>query len=194
MVKITNNRPWKLINGWMNQEETFKWKKILYENIIWEQPIVKVFGKEYLIPRKTVFLGENNLSYSYSGASHFAKGWPSWFYPLLDKVCNESETKLNGCLLNLYKDGNDRMGWHCDNEKELDISSPILSLSFGAARELFFKNRFNSIKEKLLLKDGDLLIMYPKCQIEWLHSLPPRKKVKDSRINLTFRTYLKKLK
>ena len=99
-----------------------------------------------------------------------------------------TKMRFNGVLLNLYRDGNDSMGWHRDNEVELGKEPTIASVSFGASRD--FKLRHTSDKSLLInqvLEDGSLLIMAGQCQDYWLHSLPVRKRVKEPRINLTFR-------
>ena len=184
-----SDRPWKLFPGWICPIEAEEWKKKLNEKINWEQPLVKVFGKDHLIPRKTIFLGDMDIHYSYSGITHISEGWPTWFLPLLEKVSLKSGATFNGCLLNLYRNGNDRMGWHSDNERELIPDKPIASLSFGSSRDFCLKHRLLVDKETIVLKDGDLLIMYPPSQEQWKHSVPIRKKVSDFRINLTFRCY-----
>ena len=186
---MNNPYPWNLITGWMKKEEATFWKEKLFKKLEWTQPKVRLYGNEFLIPRKTIFIGEEGIKYKYSGINHQSIGWPDWFLPLLEKVCNVNKINFNGCLINLYRDGNDSMGWHSDNEKELDPDKPISSLSLGSSRDLFFKHRKNKIKNNLNLKDGDLLIMYPHCQKEWIHSIPVRKRIKDFRINLTFRSY-----
>ena len=174
----------------MNPIHSIEWKKILMENIKWEQPIVNIYGRKYLVPRKTIFLGEKNIKYRYSGVFHKAIGWPSWFYPLLNMVCLASESQFNGCLINLYRNGSDRMGWHSDNEKELDHTKSIASLSLGSSRDFYFKHRKFSHKHLITLNNGDLLLMHPPCQNEWMHSVPARKKNHYERINLTFRSYI----
>ena len=189
MNQIKDRPPWKLLSGWMNQKEAKEWKEKLFENLKWEQPTVNVFGKNYLVPRKTIFMGDKNISYSYSGTSHKSTGWPDWFHPLLNEVCLVTKSNFNGCLINLYRNGNDRMGWHSDNEKELQADKPIASLSLGASRDFYLKHRYLPKKKFILLNDGDLLIMHPPCQEQWLHSIPIRKKILDFRINLTFRCY-----
>ena len=189
MVNYINYQPWQLISGWMNHSEANKWKNLLCKQLDWEQPFVNVYGKNYLIPRKTVFIGNKDISYSYSGLRHIAVGWPDWFKPLLDRICLTSKIKYNGCLLNLYRNGQDRMGWHSDDEKEIDSTKSIASLSLGSSRDFCFKHRKRIIKETIRLSDGDLLIMNPGCQKDWLHCIPARKKVLDLRINLTFRLY-----
>jgi len=187
---MNDNQVWQLIRGWITLEESLEWKEKLYKNLNWQQPIVKVYGKRFLVPRKTVFLGDKHIKYKYSGYSHDSVQWPNWFYPLLDRVCSASNSKFNGCLINLYRNGIDRMGWHSDNEKELDLNQSIASLSLGASRDFLLKHRRLFIKEKINLKNGDLLIMHPECHREWVHSLPSRKNISDFRINLTFRAYL----
>ncbi|KGG12586.1 MULTISPECIES: alpha-ketoglutarate-dependent dioxygenase AlkB family protein [Prochlorococcus] len=181
--------PWIYIPSWMSEDETYIWRNSIINNLEFSRPIVQVYSKRFLVPRLTSFIADQPIKYRYSGMDHIAKIWPKWFMPLVQSLNRYCQTNFNGCLINLYRDGNDRMGWHSDNEKELDNEKSIASLSFGASRELFFKNRNNSFKESLLLKDGDLLLMHPECQRNWLHCLPSRKKIKELRINLTFRCY-----
>ncbi len=182
--------PYKIITSWLDSPEALIWKKKIIDNIHWEKPIVKVFSKSYPVPRLTTFLSTRNITYIYSGFKHIGSGWPEWFYPLLDKVRDSCGVNFNGCLINLYRDGRDRMGWHSDNEKELNHEKPIASLSLGSSRDFLFKHKKQPIKESITLSNGDLLIMQPKCQSDWIHSLPSRKRVKDARVNLTFRCYL----
>ncbi|WP_320664267.1 alpha-ketoglutarate-dependent dioxygenase AlkB [Prochlorococcus sp. MIT 1223] len=181
--------PWNLIKGWMNFEESKKWEKEIFSKLDWSQPKIKVYGKEYLVPRKTAFIGQENIKYRYSGLLHISDGWPKWFLPLLKNVCLASKSDFNGCLVNLYRNGNDKMGWHSDDEKELNPTMPISSLSLGTSRDFFLKHRYIKEKHQIKLEGGDLFIMYPDCQKEWLHSIPLRRKVISSRINLTFRCY-----
>ena len=93
----------------------------------------------------------------------------------------------NACLLNLYHDGNEGMGWHADNEKEIMADSSIASVSIGATRNFLFKHKQNGVKYSILLESGSLLEMKGPIQRHWLHSLPKSSKVKEARINLTFR-------
>ena len=181
--------PWKLIPAWMNNAETDKWMNYFQTKILWERPLVRVFGKKYLVPRLTAFISNNGINYNYSGINHVGNGFPSWFLPLLFKVNDFTGANFNGCLLNFYRDGQDRMGWHSDNERVLDQVSPIASLSLGISRDFAFKNNQSGYKVNLKLNDGDLLVMYPPCQHEWKHSLPSRKGITSPRINLTFRKY-----
>tara|TARA_B100000700_G_C14908308_1_gene790930 strand:+ start:451 stop:1038 length:588 start_codon:yes stop_codon:yes gene_type:complete len=181
--------PWIHSKQYINSNESIYWIKLINNNISWEQPKVRVYGKAHFVPRLTYFLADRNISYSYSGLVHHGSGWPFWFVPLLKKVESFSSINFNGCLLNMYRSGKDKMGWHSDDEKELDSSKPIASLSLGAERDFILKHKNYSVKYKLKLSDGDLLLMQPECQENWLHSLPSRKNINNTRINLTFRVY-----
>ena len=184
------DQPWELLPCWLNSIQASEWKNRITYNLRWEQPLIRVYSRSYYVPRLTSFIANKNISYVYSGFKHIGEGWPVWIMPLLEKVNHACKTSFNGCLINLYRDGNDKMGWHSDDEKELDKEKPIASLSLGISRDFVLKHRRKILRKSLLLSNGDLLIMYPQCQKDWLHSLPARKKIKEHRINLTFRCYL----
>jgi alkylated DNA repair dioxygenase AlkB len=82
------------------------------------------------------------------------------------------------------------MAWHSDDEKTLGRHSPIASLSFGAERKFSFKHKKTKETVSLLLENGSLLVMSGATQTNWLHRLPPTKKINQPRINLTFRTII----
>ncbi len=186
---FSGNRPWTFFPSWMNADDSQSWQEKINSRLVWSRPVVCVYGSNYVVPRKTAFLAEKNISYGYSGVVHFGHGWPSWFCPLLKKINSTCEVHFNGCLINLYRNGKDCMGWHSDNEPELDLNKPIASLSLGAPRDFLFKHRTKNLKDLLKLNSGDLLLMHPGCQKEWIHSLPRRRKIVSPRINLTFRCY-----
>ena len=181
---------WSLHQGWLKADEAKRWQTRLEQQLHWQQPVVQVYGRRHPVPRMTVFLANEGLQYRYSGAVHTGCGWPEWFQPLLNQVNAACETDFNGCLLNLYRHGDDRMGWHADDEAEIDQRAPIASLSIGATRDFQLRNRSTpQHRTSLPLADGDLLVMHPGCQSRWMHSVPQRRKVKTQRINLTFRRF-----
>jgi alkylated DNA repair dioxygenase AlkB len=90
-------------------------------------------------------------------------------------------------LLNLYHNGEEAMGWHSDNEKEIIANSTIASLSIGASRKFSFKHKVTKETISIQLENGSLLEMKGTIQSHWLHALPKSKKITESRINLTFR-------
>ena len=101
-----------------------------------------------------------------------------------------SNIKFNSCLLNLYHDGNEGVGWHSDNEKLIEDNSAIASMSLGAERTFSFKHKRTRKTISVLLEHGSLLLMKDTTQKNWLHCLPKSKKIIKPRINLTFRRML----
>ncbi|KAL0032429.1 hypothetical protein WJX79_011024 [Trebouxia sp. C0005] len=96
--------------------------------------------------------------------------------------------EFNSCLLNLYRDGNDHMGWHSDNEKLYGDHPTIGSVSFGATRRFLLRsNQDHTDKWSYDLCSGDVLIMKGSTQQHWTHSIPKMTRVAHPRINLTFR-------
>tara|TARA_B100000700_G_scaffold291535_1_gene350639 strand:+ start:343 stop:867 length:525 start_codon:yes stop_codon:yes gene_type:complete len=173
----------------MDYNESLFWQKQIREKTNWERPSINFYGNNFKIPRLVKFFSENGITYKYSGINHKGVGWPKWFSPLVNKINNYCEIDFNGCLLNLYRNGKDCMGWHSDNEPEINSGLPIVSLSLGESRDLLFRDTSKTKREKILLSNGDLLIMNPTCQSDWQHSLPRREKIFNERINLTFRCY-----
>ena len=188
---LVEARPWRWIANWLNSADARFWLHRLQDGVTWEQPVVRVYGRDHVVPRLTAFMAAKGINYRYSGVSHRGEGLPDWFYPLLKRVNTASKENFNGCLLNLYRNGNDHMGWHADNEAEIEPNTQIASLSLGATRDFCLKHRHQPLREVLHLQGGDLLIMHPQCQKEWLHALPRRKRVLQPRINLTFRCFIK---
>jgi len=81
------------------------------------------------------------------------------------------------------------MGWHQDNEKELDQNS-IASVSLGVERRFDFRHKQTGDKLSVLLEQGSLLLMGGTTQKHWQHQLPKSAKITSPRVNLTFRNII----
>jgi alkylated DNA repair dioxygenase AlkB len=153
----------------------------------WEQPDVTVFGKTSPLPREVAWIADGKLSYGYSGIHSNPLPWPTFLQPLRRSVEEQSKTRFNSVLVNRYRDGRDTVGWHSDNEHELGVEPTIASVSLGATRKFRFRNIVTRETRDVLLEHGDLIIMSGRCQSEWEHQVPRQLRVKEQRINLTFR-------
>jgi alkylated DNA repair dioxygenase AlkB len=112
----------------------------------------------------------------------------SLLFELKERIESVADVKFTTVLLNLYRDGNDSNGWHSDDEKELGRDPVIASLSFGAKRKFHLRHRKDrSKKYSLDLEHGSLLLMKGETQHHWHHQLPKSKRIREPRINLTFR-------
>lgn len=157
--------------------------------ISWRQDELTMYGKKVTIPRLHAWYGDSatQTQYGYSGLMLEPLPW----IPTLLKIKHDVEYKLgmhfNSVLVNLYRDGNDTVGWHSDDEIELGINPTIASLSLGQTRNFSLKHKLLNKKLSLELKTGSLLVMSGETQACWQHSLPRTKQAKLPRINLTFR-------
>jgi len=135
--------------------------------------------------------GDPDAYYHYSGVTHQPIPWTIELLAVRSKIEQCCQCVFNSVLANLYRNGNDSMGCHADDEKELGVNPVIASLSFGDSR--LFKLHHKKRKETLdiQLEHGDLLIMSGSLQHHWVHCLPKTKQFKKPRINLTFRRILK---
>ncbi len=160
----------------------------LQKEIPWHQGRIRLFGRERTIPRKQCWVAEAGLSYRYSGSTLEPTPWPEWLRPLAAKVSRAAGCNFNSVLCNLYRDGQDSMGWHSDDEPELGTDPIIASLSLGAERRFRFRHRQDHKHTRcLLLPNNSLLIMPAGLQAQWQHELPKTRQLTGPRVNLTFR-------
>ena len=154
-----------------------------------------MFGKEIPIPRLTAWFGDPEKTYTYSGILNQPHDWK--LIPELDdmreKLDQACSANFNSVLLNLYRDGNDSVDWHADDERELGPEPIIASVSLGETRTFDFRSKYDSKhKRSFELFSGDVVIMSGATQRHWEHRVPKTaERIRFStgpRINLTFRT------
>jgi alkylated DNA repair dioxygenase AlkB len=163
----------------------------LYNQLLaleWSQPDITVFNKTHKIPRKQIYMGDTGTGYRYSNQLFMPEPWQASVQNLKNTLNARFGTQFNAVLLNWYRNGEDKMGWHADDEPELGFSPTIASITLGAARK--FKIRENTSKSvtDLYLAHGSCLLMAGHSQRDYQHSLPVQKRVLEGRINLTFRS------
>ena len=159
----------------------------LMDEVPWESDELMMFGKRIVTSRKVAWFGDEAFPYKYSGTEKVALIWSEVLLDLKKQVEEASGERFNSCLLNLYHDGSEGMGWHSDDESSIVRDSAIASLSFGVERKFSFKHRETKETVSLMLEKGSLLVMKGETQRFWVHALPKTKKVATARINLTFR-------
>lgn len=159
----------------------------LMTGIPWRNDEMMMFGKHVVTARKVAWFGDRAYDYMYSGIVHTSHIWTPELLALRESVEQVTGHVFNSCLLNLYNHGGEGLGWHSDDEKELGENSVIASLSLGAERRFLFQHKQTGQRVEVLLEHGSLLLMSGTTQQHWLHSVPKMAKVKEPRINLTFR-------
>ncbi|MBK8683609.1 MAG: alpha-ketoglutarate-dependent dioxygenase AlkB [Bacteroidetes bacterium] len=170
-----------------SKQESEKLFAVLLNEIEWQQDEVMMFGKRIVTQRRMAWYGDENKQYRYSGILRTPKPWTRTLQEIQHLVNSTFQTSLNACLMNLYRNGEEGMGWHSDDEPELGKEPIIVSLSLGAQRAFDFKHKDLGNKQRIYIEDGSLLLMKGATQKHWKHALPKSKKVLNPRINLTFR-------
>jgi len=159
----------------------------LLNKIAWQQDQIVMFGKAITTKRKVAFYADNHIDYTYSSVKKKGLAWTPELLQIKNLIESHTGAIYNACLLNLYHTGEEGMGWHSDDEKEIIVNSSIASLSIGAERKFAFKHKATKETLSVMLENGSLLEMKGSIQQNWWHSLPKTKKVGSPRINLTFR-------
>lgn len=176
------------MNGWISKQEADSLFEQL-SNLEWKTEQVRMYGKMFTPSRQIYYFGDKGVSYRYSGSEK--ESLEKW-HPGLDEIRKRLEKDtgqhFNFALLNHYPDGKSYLGFHSDNEKGLKPGGIIASLSLGAERKFVFKHKKDGSKKiELPLSHGSMLLMKSETQQNWLHSLPKALRVKEPRINVTFR-------
>jgi alkylated DNA repair dioxygenase AlkB len=159
----------------------------LMHSLDWRVDQLYMFGKLITTKRKVAWVGDEGCSYTYSGVKKEPQPWTPELSRIKCTLEEIAQRTFNSCLLNLYHDGSEGMGWHSDDEPELDQNAPIASLSLGGERTFSFKHKTDKTKASLLLENGSVLLMHAPTQEFWHHSLVKTSRPVGPRINLTFR-------
>ncbi|QPN71067.1 alpha-ketoglutarate-dependent dioxygenase AlkB [Synechococcus sp. CBW1108] len=189
--------------AWLGPSAAAELLARLQAEVPWKQEAITLYGRRHPLPRLTCWMADAGCGYRYSGLSNVIEPWSPATAGLRLALEQLTGWRFNSLLLNRYRDGRDAMGWHADDEPELDPAAPIASLSLGAARDFRLRPRPRPRRPpgapppagyspscapfNLPLDNGDLLLMEPPTQLWWQHALPRRLRLQQERLNLTFR-------
>lgn len=177
---------------WLHPQEAADLYEDLRVNTPWRQDSIAMYGTQKKLPRLQQWYGDSGLEYRWSGITLVPTPWTVRLRELNGRVERECGARFNTVLLNFYRDGNDSVGWHADDERELGQDPVIASLSLGAERDFQLKGKHEldgAKREPLTVKlgNGSLLVMAGATQRNYVHQLPKRKDLPAGRLNLTFR-------
>lgn len=164
----------------------------LLETTPWRADTMTIHGKAIPLPRLQAWYCDHDWPLHYSGMTVPALGFTPVLRSIRTRVGELSGRDFNSVLVNCYRDGNDSVGWHSDDEAEWGPNPVIASLSFGATRDFVLKHRRDKREKPVTcpLTHGSLLLMGDTVQNTWRHQLPKRRGVTTPRVNLTFRNLL----
>jgi len=173
--------------AWLSVEEAAVLQAAA-ERFPFEPREVKVWDKIHPLPRLTCFFSDNQTGYHYSGQTTPGNPWPTELLEIRAKLETQCGCVFGACLGNLYRSGNDTVGWHRDNDHIFNTKLIIASLSVGCTRRFRMRNRATGEKEDFELAAGSLLIFTDEHVSSWEHQVPRTAKETGQRINFTFRS------
>ncbi|WJG09009.1 alpha-ketoglutarate-dependent dioxygenase AlkB [Aliiglaciecola sp. LCG003] len=159
----------------------------LRDSLSWQQDFIRMYGKQVKIPRLQSWYGDEDAHYRYSGLSMQPQPWTGELRDLRLQVEQACDAQFNSVLANWYRDGQDSMGWHADDEAELGKHPLIASVTLGQTRDFDFRHKQSGKKVRIPLLSGSLLVMGGCTQEFWQHGISKGAGALDGRINLTFR-------
>ena len=174
----------------LNQSDANNLYNRCLNDISWQSSAITMFGKKIDVPRLECWYGDLGCEYTYSGKSLKRFEFPNFLLNLRMLIEKKVNSNFNSVLANLYRDGQDSMGLHADDEKELGNEPVIASISLGENRPIIFQNKKTKEKVTFDQPHGSLLVMQGKTQDHWKHAINKSKKINKPRINLTFRNII----
>ncbi|AMK79017.1 MULTISPECIES: alpha-ketoglutarate-dependent dioxygenase AlkB family protein [Methylomonas] len=184
---MTANKELRVIEHFYDAAESDSiYRRLLLEQN-WPDNRYSVAGREFMLPRLQTWHADPGISYSYSNNLLQTRSWTPLLSDIRQKIEHFLNFSFNSVLVNLYRNGEDYVGWHADNEAELGERPFIASLTLGATRRFAFRHKKTAENGSILLGSGTLLVMQPDFQHHWLHSIPIDSELTQGRINLTFR-------
>lgn len=180
-------------SSWLSRDESRQYFYALEKQISWQQPTIKIYGMDRKIPRLQAWFGEEGAVMTYSKTRFLPQPWHPLLVDLKARIERLSGRQFNSVLANLYRSGEDSVGWHADDEAELGENPVIASLSLGGPRVFRLRPKPTSVPARGLkgvaqpLSSGDLIIMKGETQRHWHHAILKERHANEPRINLTFR-------
>jgi alkylated DNA repair dioxygenase AlkB len=149
---------------------------------------ITIFDKVLMQPRLTAWCSDDGKGYAYSKQVTPVVEWPEIFLQCRKRLEREFELELPTCLVNMYRDGKDSVGWHRDDESIFGLKPAIISISLGGTRRFKMRNKQTKEVKNFELANGDLLYFSGKYTNGWEHCVPKTAKEVNPRISLTYRT------
>jgi alkylated DNA repair dioxygenase AlkB len=174
--------------GIFSKQESLALMHGFIKNVPWQQRTVAMYGKLIVTPRLTAWYGDAGTGYTFSGTKFDPLPWTKELQQMRETVQAVTGATFNSVLLNYYRDGNDSVAWHSDDEYELGTKPVIASVSLGQERRFDVRNKTDhQQKYSVDLENGSLLLMKGDMQHNWEHRIAKSTRPMKERINLTFR-------
>jgi len=176
------------VPGFIDAEEADVLLSSFISTTPWAQKVVKMYDKEVITPRLSAWYGDTEVTdYNALGKST-PLPWTAELLKLKASVEATAGMSFNSVLLNYYRDGQDSVAWHSDNETVMGSDPVIASVSFGQVRGFDIRRKTDHAeKYTVRLEHGSLLLMKGDLQTKWDHRIAKSTRPMGPRVNLTFR-------
>lgn len=150
-------------------------------------------------PRRECWMNDFGRSYTYGSGkgvrTYDAKPWHAHVLVVRDMLKEKYNIYFDGCFVNGYEGERDWLGWHADDDPNIDHTRPIAVVSLGQARAIQtrVKPGLAGSENKPVtytLDSGSLFLMPAGSQFTHQHRIPKVGHVALPRISLTFRGLL----
>jgi alkylated DNA repair dioxygenase AlkB len=167
--------------GVFTPEEGLCYLKTFTREVPWIQRMAWLYGKEVITPRLTAFYGDGRFSLD-------PLPWTPELLAIRNRIEPLAGCTFNSVLLNYYRDGNDSVSWHSDNDGIPGRNRIVASVSFGQVRRFDVRSIAPPSQQlSILLENGSYLLMHGDFQDHWQHRVAKSTKPLGPRVNLTFR-------
>jgi len=175
----------RLLSPLLDPEQADRIMAELVAETPWEAHSFTIFGRTVPMPRLIQMYGPHG--YRYSGLSHPPRPLGPRLEALRQQVQGATGLAFNSVLLNLYRSGQDSMGWHRDDDYPHGGQPAVASLSLGATRRFRLRPCGGGEGVALDLESGSLLLLSGEALTGWQHALPRTARPVGPRLNLTWR-------
>ena len=181
------------LHGFYREPQSGLLMQALLREIAWRQETIRMWDKEYLQPRLSAWHGDAGARYTYSGTTFEPHPWTATLLRIREDIETFCGHHFNSVLCNLYRNEQDSVSWHSDDEPEFGEQPVIASLSLGETRVFKFRHKRRKEQKRIALEltDGSLLIMAGDTQKHWQHAVEKERDPRGPRINLTFRNIMR---
>ena len=174
-----------LIDNFFTKEESDYYYELLLHQTRWKEYEMEIFDKTVKAPRMIAwYQDKENIN-----SNQNIPDWSPELLKIRERVENETALNFNSALLNLYRNGNDSVAWHSDQEGNSGPNPVIASVTFGESRMFKLRHKFRKdiAPIEIPLHHGSFLLMAGTTNSFWQHQVPKTSKDVLPRINLTFR-------
>lgn len=182
-LKLPNGGKIQYISNYLQQDDI---DKLFNEtiNLDWIQEQYEFYEKVGNVPRLMLSQGNGNILYKLKNTP-----WSPEVLKIKDRIEKEFDTIFEYAHFNLYRNGDDTISWHSDNETVYPDS--VFSISIGQVRKFQLRPiNETKITHEILLNSGSLLILdYDAIKRSYKHHVPREKSATEKRINITFREH-----